>query len=75
MYPVAPTKLEIVSWADLLPCLGCGIEGPDSINILIEDDVVQCCGSVPIGKGGVANHVPAWVDGDGLINSGLCAIV
>ena len=75
MYPVSSPQLEIVAWSYLLPCLALGIEGPDGIDIIAVIDVVEGCGPVSIGQGGVAHHVPAGMEVDGFVGGWLSAVV
>lgn len=53
--PVASSKLEMVYGTYLFPCLGSGIEGPDGVDILVKDDVVECVISVSVYKGRITN--------------------
>ncbi len=40
-----------------------------------EEKVIQSCGSVFVAQGGVADKIPAWVEGDALVLGWLGAVV
>ena len=71
--PVAAVELESIGGIDFVPGLvGCVIS-PNRVHLRSECNNVQGCCSVFICEGGVAHHVPAGMEGDGLVGGWLGA--
>ncbi len=75
MHPISPPWYKGIILIHKMPGLGSCVIPLDGIDMCVECEVVQSGCSIMASQGGVADHVPAGMEGDGLVLSWLGTIV